>query len=147
MVYTWCTPYEHSMSEHCSKRRSEMTFVPGGDGFIPGGDHANLSLAWCTHDVRLAHSMLNTALSMAFVPGGDWFIPGGDHANLCLAWCTHDARLAHIPCLNTALSGVQTWHLCQAETDLFQAVTMPTFLLRGINPSPPGVPVHIWMLL
>ena len=23
-----------------------MAFTPGGDGFIPGGDHANLCLAW-----------------------------------------------------------------------------------------------------
>ena len=31
--------------------------------------------------------------------------------------------------------------------DLFQAVTIPTFVLHGINPSPPGVTVHVWMLL
>ena len=23
-----------------------MAFAPGGDGFIPDGDHANLGLAW-----------------------------------------------------------------------------------------------------
>ena len=29
------------------KRRSDKAFAPGGDGFIPGGDHANLMcLAW-----------------------------------------------------------------------------------------------------
>ena len=33
------------------------------------------------------------------------------------------------------------------EVDLFQAVTMPTFVLHGINPSPPGVTIHVWMLL
>ena len=31
--------------------------------------------------------------------------------------------------------------LRQAETDLFQAVTMPTFVLHGINMSLPGVTV------
>ena len=32
-----------------------MECAPGGDWFIPGGDHANLCLAWCRPDVRLAH--------------------------------------------------------------------------------------------
>ena len=28
---------------------------------------------------------------------------------------------------------VQTWHLPQTETDLFQAVTMPTIVLHGVD--------------
>ena len=31
------------------------------------------------------------------------------------------------------LSSVQTRSVCQAKTDLFQAVTMPTFVLHGID--------------
>ena len=37
-------------------------------------------------------------------------------------------------CLLFNWSGVQILHVRQAETDLFQTVTMPTFVLRGINP-------------
>ena len=31
------------------------------------------------------------------------------------------------------LTSVQTWNVRQAETDLFQAVTMPTFVLHGVD--------------
>ena len=34
-------------------------------------------------------------------------------------------------------------YMRQAETDFSQAVTMPTFILHGINPSLPGVTVHV----
>ena len=40
---------------------------PGGHWFNPGGDHANLCLVWCTHDVRLAHMpCLNAALVITY---------------------------------------------------------------------------------
>ena len=40
----------------------------------------------------------------------------------------------------THASSVQTWYLRHA-------VTMPTFVSHGINPSPPGVAVRVWTLL
>ena len=45
------------------KHRSDMDYVPGGDGFIIGGDRANICLAWCSPDYAWRNiPCLNTAL-------------------------------------------------------------------------------------
>ena len=38
-----------------------MEFVPGGEGFTPGSDHANLNvLAWCTTHISSSSSRVAT---------------------------------------------------------------------------------------
>ena len=41
---------------------------------------------------------------------------------------------------------VQTWNVRQAETDLFQMVTMPTFVLNGVNMMYTWHTFHVWSL-
>ena len=62
--------------------------------------------------------------------------------------CDVTLRYTVHPCTYLKRRSDMVLMLRQAETDLFQAVTKPTVVLHGINPSPPGViTVHVWTLL
>ena len=41
------------------------------------------------------------------------------------------------------ISSFQTWNVCQADTELFQVVTMPTFVLHGVHPMYVWRTVHV----
>ena len=44
-------------------------------------------------------------------------------------------------------SSIQTWSVCQADIDLFQAVTTTTFVLHGVHMMYALCTFHFWMLL
>ena len=63
---------------------------------MPGGDHGNHCLAWCTPGVRQAVTMPTFLLHGVHLVYARWW-----PCQLCLAWCTPRVRLGYHQCVNT----------------------------------------------